>query len=161
LRLRRAYHDEVSSQDRGGQRPDYPPWSGEPAEDPDILGQGSDRPPIRWRLAVRWRRPPTIAIILGVTGLLAGLAAGYAAGTLHAEKATAASAQARATASPATIPPSPVVIGGASSHIQLWCSATGTPRQLDTPATNVSTLTPQGTIIMIFPSAGPQLTCPP
>lgn len=145
LRLRPAYHDEVRSQDRGGQ-PDYPPWSGEPAEGPDILEQGSDRPP------TRWRRPPTVAIILGVTGLLVGLAAGYAAGTLHAGKATAPSAQSGATASPTTI--SPVLIDGAPSQFQLQCTATGTLRQLDTR-------TAHGTVIIIFPSAGPKLTCRP
>jgi hypothetical protein len=144
------YHDEVSSQDEGWRRPDYPPWSGEPVVGPDILGQGSDRPPIRHRPAVRWRRPPTVAIILGAAGLLVGLAAGYAAGTLHAGKATASSAQSGATASPTTI--SPVLIAGASSQFQMQCSATGMLRQLDAS-------TAHGTVIMIFPSAGPKLIC--
>lgn len=160
LRLRPAYHDEVSSQDKSGRRPDYPPWSGEPAG-PDILEQGSDRPPTRWRSAVRWRRLPTVAIILGVAGLLVGLAAGYEAGTLHAGKATAPSAQSSATASPTTI--SPILIAGASSQFQLRCSvpagATGTLRQLDTPVTNVSTPSAHGRVIVIVPSTGLKLTC--
>lgn len=134
----------MSSQDEGWRRPDYPPWSSEPAAGPDILEQGSDRPPIRWR----W--PPTVAVVLGAVGLLVGLAAGYAAGTLHAGKATASSAHSGATASPATI--LPVLIAGASSQFQLQCSATGALRQLDAS-------TVHGTVIMIFPSAGPKLTC--
>jgi F0F1-type ATP synthase membrane subunit c/vacuolar-type H+-ATPase subunit K len=157
LRLRPAYHEEVSSQDGGGRRPDYPPWSGEPAEGPDILEQGSDRPPVGWRPSVRSRQPLTAAIILGVTGLLVGLAAGYAAGTLHAEKAAAPSAQARPTASPTTI--SPAFIEGTPSQFQLWCSATGTLRQPDMPVTNVTAPTVHGTVIMISPSTGPKLTC--
>jgi len=155
-----VYPDGVSGQDEGGRRPDYPPWSGEPSEGPDILEQGRDRPPASWR-AVRWRRPPMIASILGVTGLLVGLAAGYTAGTLRAEKATAPSAQSSATPSPTPI--SPAFGGGASSQFQLLCSPTGT-LQLDTPVTNVPTPTPTptapGTVIIIFSSAGPKLTCP-
>jgi hypothetical protein len=157
-----AYPDEVSSQDEGGWRPDYPRGV-EPAEGPDILEQGRDRPPASWR-AVRLRQPPTIAIILGVTGLLVGLAAGFSAGTLHAEKATAPSAQSSATASPTPI--SPVLIGGASSQFQLLCSPTGTLLQPGTSFTNVPTPTAlpmptaTGTVIIIFPSAGPKLTCP-
>jgi hypothetical protein len=152
LCLRPAYHGQVSSQDRDGRRPDYPLWSGESAEGPDILKQGSDRPP------TRWRRPPAVAIILGVTGLLAGLGAGYAAGTLHAERATAPSARSGATASPAAI--SQVLIGGTSGQFQLQCSATGALRQLDTPVTNGSTPAAHGTVVIIFPAAGPKLTCP-
>ena len=148
----------MSRQDRGGRRSDYPPWSAGPAEGPDILAQGSDRLPARRRSDVRWRRPPTVAIILGVTGLLIGLAAGYAAGTLHAEKVTVPSAQSRATASPTAI--SPVLIGGASGQFQLWCPATGTLRPLDAPVTIVSTPTAGGTVIRIFPPAGLKLTCP-
>jgi hypothetical protein len=144
LRLRPLYHDEMSSQDEGWRRPDYPPRSSEPAAGPDILEQGSDRPPIRRR------RPPTVAIILGAAGLLVGLAAGYTAGTLHAGKATASSAQSGATASPTTI--SPVLIAGASGQFELQCSATGTLRQL-------AAATAHGTVIMIFPSTGPKLTC--
>jgi len=136
----------VSGQDEGWRRPDYPPRNGEPAAGPDILKQGSDRrrPPIRWR----W--PPTVAVILGAAGLLVGLAAGYAAGTLRAGKATASSAQSGVTASPATI--TPVLIDGASSQFQLQCSATGALRQLDASTTH-------GAVIIIFPSAGPKLTC--
>jgi hypothetical protein len=111
-----TYHGGVSSQDRGGW-PDYPPSSGEAAEGPDILEQGRDRPPTRWRPTVRWRRPPAVAVILGVAGLFGGLAAGYAAGTLHAEKATAPSAQSSATAS--SRPASPVFIGGTPDQFQL------------------------------------------
>ena len=117
---------------------------------PDILEQGSDRPPIRRRSAVRWRRPPTVAIVLGAAGLLVGLAAGYAAGTLQTGKATASSAPSGATASPTTIPP--FMIAGASGQFELQCSATGTLRQLDAS-------TAHGTVIMIFSSAGPKLTC--
>jgi hypothetical protein len=149
----------VSSQDKGG-RPDYLPWSGEPATGPDILEQGSDRPPARWRSAVYWRRPPTVAIILGIAGLLVGLGAGYEAGTLHAGKATAPSAQSGATASRTTI--SPISIGVAPSQVQLWCSvpagATITRLQLDTPVTKVSTTTAHGSIIIV-PPAGLKLTC--
>jgi hypothetical protein len=138
------YHDEVSSHDEGWRRPDRPPWSSEPAAGPDILEQGSDQPP------VRWRRPPTVAIILGAAGLLVGLAAGYAAGTLHAGKATASPAQSGATASPTTI--STVLIGSASSQVQLQCSATGTLRQLDASIAH-------GTVIIIFSPTGPKLAC--
>ena len=149
-----AYHGDVSSQDKGG-RPDYPS-SGEAAEGPDILEQGRDRPPTRWRPMVRWRRPPAVAIILGAAGLLGGLAAGYAAGTLHAEKATAPSAQSRATASPTRA--SPVLIGGTPGQFQLiHCSASGTTctfRRLGTPVTNLTTTAANGTVIVILPPAG-------
>jgi len=158
LRLRPAYHDQVSSQDSDGRRPDYPSWGGEPGEGPDILEQGSDRPPARGLTAVRWRRPPAVAIILGITGLLAGLGAGYAAGTLHAEKATVSSARSGATASSAAI--SQVLIAGTSGQFQLQCSATGVLRQLDTSVTNGSTPAAHGTVVIVFPAAGPKLTCP-
>jgi hypothetical protein len=154
LRPRSAYHAEVSSQYKGGQQLDDPPWSGKPATGPDIIEQGSDRPPARWRPAVRWRRPPAVAIILGVAGLLVGLAGGYAAGTLHAGKATASPARSGAKASPTT--DSSIVIGGASSQFRLRCSvpagAAGALRSLDTPkpVTNVLTPTAHGRIIMIF-----------
>jgi xanthosine utilization system XapX-like protein len=155
LRLRHAYHGDVSSQDGGG-RPDYPPSSDEAAEGPDILEQGRDRPATRWRPTVRWRQPPAVAIILGITGVLVGLAAGYAAGTLHAEKATAPSAQSRATAS--STPTSPILIGGAPGQFHLLhCSAGGatcTFRRLDTPVTNLSTTAANGTVIVILPPAG-------
>jgi hypothetical protein len=151
----------VSSQDEGWRRPDYPPWSGEPTEGPDILEQGRDRPPTRWRPTGRWRRPPTAATILGAAGLLVGLTAGYAAGTLHARNATAPPAQSAATASPTPIPP--VLNGTAPGQFQLWCAAppgaTGTPLPLDTPVTIVPTTTPHSQVIMIFPSAGPSVTC--
>jgi hypothetical protein len=150
-----TYHGGVSSQDRGGW-PDYPPSSGEAAEGPDILEQGRDRPPTRWRPTVRWRRPPAVAVILGVAGLLGGLAAGYAAGTLHAEKATAPSAQSSATAS--SRPASPVFIGGTPDQFQLiHCSAGGTTctfRRLATPVTNLSTTAANGTVMVILPSPG-------
>lgn len=150
-----AYHGDVSSQDRGG-RPEYPPSSGEAAEGPDILEQGRDRPPTRWRPTVRWQQPPAVAIILGVTGLLGGLAAGYAAGTLHAEKAIAPSAQSSATASPT--PTSPILIGGTPGQFQLFhCSVDGrtcTFRRLDIPVTNLSMTAANGTVIVILPSAG-------
>jgi hypothetical protein len=159
LYLRPAYHDEVSSQDEGWQRSDFPPWSGEPAEDPDILEQGRDRPPTRWWSAGRWRRPPTVATILGAAGLLVGLAAGYAVGTLHAGKATVPSAQFSATASPILI--SPVLNGAAPGQVRLWCAApagaNGTPQPLNTPVTIVPTATPHGTVIS--PSPGVSLTC--
>jgi hypothetical protein len=149
-----AYHGDVSSPDSGGW-PDYPPSSGEAAEGPDILEQGRDRPPTRWRPTVRWRRPPAVAVILGVAGLLGGLAAGYAAGTLHAEKATAPSAQSSATASPT--PASPA-FGGAPDQFQLiHCSAGGTTctfRRLASPVTNLSTTAANGTVIMILPPPG-------
>ena len=46
----------------------------------DVLEQGSRRRPVpRWRL-------PRAALVLGAVGLLAGLAAGYAAGVRHAGK---------------------------------------------------------------------------
>jgi hypothetical protein len=161
LRLQSAYHGEVSSQDEGWRRPDYPQWSGEPAEGPDILEQGRDRPPTRWRLAVRWRRPPTVAISLGVAGLLAGLAAGYAAGTLHAEKAPASSAQSGATASPI---PSSVLNGTATGQVRRWCAAPpgvafSPDGRVDTPVTIVPATTPHSSVIIIFPSPGPSLTC--
>jgi hypothetical protein len=149
----------VSSQDEGW-RPDYPPWNGEPAEGPDILEQGRDRPPTRRRSASR-RRPPPVATILGAAGLLVGLAAGYAAGTLHAGKAAAPSARSGATASPILI--SPVLNGTAPNQFQLWCTApvgaTGTSRPLATPVTFVPTTTQHGTVIMISPPAGLSLTC--
>jgi len=149
-----AYHDNVSSRD-------YPPWSGEPAG-PDILEQGGDRPPARWRLAFRWRRPPAAGIIFGLAGLLAGLAAGYAAGTLHAGKATTPSGQSGAAASPTGIAPIPVA--GAPSQIQLRCpapaGATGAPRQLDTPVTIIPTTAPHGSgTVVIIPSAGLKVIC--
>ena len=143
----------MSSQDRGGW-PDYPPPSGEAAEGLDILEQGRDRPPTRWRPTVRWRRPPAVAVILGGAGLLGGLAAGYAAGTLHAEKAAAPSAQSSATASPTLA--SPGLIGGTPGQFQLvHCSADGTKCtfvRLATPVTNLSATAANGTVIVIFPS---------
>jgi hypothetical protein len=52
--------------------------------DDDIIERGSDRPPLLgWRpprLSVLRQRPPRIAVILGVAGLVAGLIAGYAVG---------------------------------------------------------------------------------
>jgi hypothetical protein len=159
--LRPAYHDKVSSQDEGWRRPDYPPRNGEPAEGPDILEQGRDRPPARWRSAGRWRRPPAVAAILGAAGLLVGLAAGYAAGTLHAGKATVPSVRSGATASPIAI--SPVLNGTAPDQFQLWCAApadaTGTPRPRGTPVTFVPTTTQNGTVIIISPPTGLSLTC--
>jgi hypothetical protein len=152
----------VSSQDGG--RPGNPPRSDDPAEGPEILEQGSDRSPARWQPAVRWRRPPRVAIILGVAGLLVGLAAGYAGGTLRAGKATAPPAP-----SGATVPPEPLVFGGAQSRLhglsqfQLRCSAPAgatASLPLGTPVTNVSlALTAPGKVIVRFPSAGLKLTC--
>jgi len=156
----------VSGRDDGWRRPDHPPWNGEPAEGPDILEQGRDRPPTRRRSAGRWRRPPTVAAILGAAGLLVGFAAGYAAGNLHAGKATAPSARTGATASP--MPISPVLNGTAPdqfqpNQFQLWCVApagtTGTPQPLGTPGTFVPTTTQHGTVIMISSPAGLSLTC--
>jgi hypothetical protein len=143
-----AYHGHVSSQDRGGW-PDYPSSSGEAAEGPDILEQGRDRPP------TRWRRQSAVAIILGVAGLLGGLAAGYAAGTMHAEKVTASSARSSATASPTA---SPAFIGDTPDQFQLiHCSAGGTTctfQRLATPVTNLSTTAANGTVIVILRPAG-------
>jgi hypothetical protein len=147
-----AYHDGVSSQDEGWRRPDYPPWSGEPAESPDILEQGRDRARTRRLAAGRWRRPPRVAIILGAAGLLVGLAAGYAAGTLHAGKATAPSARSSATASPILI--SPVLNGTAPSQAQPWCAAP--PGATFTPYGQVD---PHSQVIVIFQSPGPSRTC--
>jgi hypothetical protein len=52
------------------------PPAGEAGE--DVIEQTSRRLPFRWR------RPPRIAFVLGASGLIVGLAAGYAAGALRA-----------------------------------------------------------------------------
>ena len=102
-------------------------------------------------------------MILGGAGLLVGLAAGYAVGTVHAGKATARPAQSGAMASPTTITISPVLVGGSSSQIQLRCSvpagAIGTPRQLNTVPANVAAAVPRGEVVMVLPSSGLKLTC--
>jgi hypothetical protein len=65
--------------------------------DDDIISRGSSRQPTpeRWlrRMLVPQWRPPRIAVILGLAGLLAGLATGYAVGTWHPRKAAPASSQ--------------------------------------------------------------------
>jgi hypothetical protein len=153
----------VSSQDEGWRRPDYPPRNGELGEGADILAQGRDRPPARWRSAGRWRRPPKVAAIFGAAGLVVGLAVGYAAGILHAGEATAPSVRSGATASPIAI--SPVLNGTAPDQFQLWCAAptgaSGTPQPLGTPVTFGPTTTQHGTVIVISPPAGLSPTCPP
>jgi hypothetical protein len=55
--------------------------------DDDVIHSGSDRAPLPgWRPPVpRWWRP-RIAVILGVTGLVAGLAAGYGVGAWQTGK---------------------------------------------------------------------------
>jgi hypothetical protein len=110
--------------------PGHPAAGDEPATGADIVEQGSDRPPARWRSAVRWRRPPTVAIVLGVTGLIVGLGAGYAAGALHAGARTAPPAVSGTT----TIPPVVFEQGPSSAVIPrgqsvLECSARPPVRQ--------------------------------
>jgi hypothetical protein len=77
------------------------------AED-DVIERGSDRAPLPDRLShlpvLRWR-PRRTAVILGITGLVAGLAAGYAVGALT-------SAPARSQPSAAPVPVLPMAVGG-------------------------------------------------
>jgi hypothetical protein len=67
--------------------------------DDDIIERASSRRPVaEWRLSrmlVPRRRPPRIAVILGLAGLLAGLAVGYAAGTWHTRKAAPVNSEPR------------------------------------------------------------------
>jgi hypothetical protein len=56
------------------------PDGGRPPAGDDVLEMGSRRGP------VLRRRPPAAALVLAATGLLVGLAAGYAAGVRHAGK---------------------------------------------------------------------------
>jgi hypothetical protein len=83
-------------EDGGWPRPGSPPGGGDPAADADVLESGNWRRP-----AWRWR-PPRAAAVLGAAGLVVGLAAGYAAGTLHAGSHPAASARSRGATGPAS-----------------------------------------------------------
>jgi hypothetical protein len=56
------------------------PDGGSPRAGGDVLEMGSRRSPV-----LRWR-PPSAALVLAAAALLAGLAAGYAAGVRHAGK---------------------------------------------------------------------------
>jgi hypothetical protein len=74
-----------------------PPGQWPEVTDDDIIERGSARAPgPGWRLpgmlVPRWR-PPRIAVIVGLAGLLAGLAAGYAVGTWHTRKAVPVSSE--------------------------------------------------------------------
>jgi hypothetical protein len=84
----------------------------DPSAGEDILEQGSDRPPLRLWPKVRFGRPPRIAVILGVAGLVIGLAGGYAAGYLHEAKRTSPPAQ---------------LAGPASSGAVIWAGVGGFP----------------------------------
>jgi hypothetical protein len=99
-----------------------------------------------------------VAIVLGVAGLLVGLAAGYTVGTLHAGKTAAPSARSGATVSPTTI--SPFLITGTPGQVRLLCfvpaGAISTPQPLPTP---VTTQNAHLRIIMILPASGQALSC--
>jgi hypothetical protein len=104
----------------------------------DILEQGSDRPPLHLWPRVRLRRPPTVAVILGIAGLVIGLAGGYAAGTLPAGKRGAPPAQLGTAASGPVI--SDEVGGFPVGQSGPPCFAqTGTELQLGMQITNFST----------------------
>src|SRR6516164_7421287 len=94
----------------------------------DVLEQGSRRRPVpRWRL-------PRAALVLGAVGLLAGLAAGYAAGVRHAGKPPSAP---RGAASQTA--PSFTAGGFPLSQSGPGCSAqTGHELQLGLEVTNLS-----------------------
>jgi hypothetical protein len=111
----------------------YESGNGEASAGDDILEQGSSRPPVRWWPPVRLRRPAAVAVVLGVAGLLTGLAAGYAAGTLHTGKRTPPPAQS-AAATPLTI-----FAGFPVGQSGPQCSAqAGDQLQLGVQVTNVS-----------------------
>jgi hypothetical protein len=108
-----------------------PSSGGKPPGDGDILEQGRERTAtVRWRL-------PRAAVIAGAAALVAGLAVGYAAGTLHARKGSPAfSASGGPPAQAITDVP---VAGYPLSQSSLQCSAqTGTDLQLGMQITNVS-----------------------
>jgi len=86
-------------------------------------------------LAVRRRRPPPIAVLLAVAGLLVGLVAGYAAGG-HAGTSAAPLPRARAASSPATPPTAGAFTLTQADH---QCSAQiGHALQLGVQVTNPS-----------------------
>src|SRR5579864_7459680 len=127
----------MSGRDDGGWlRP--APGGGDPPAGADVLESGNWRRPARrwWPPSARRWRPPRAAVVLGAAGLLAGLAAGYAIGTLHAGNHPAASARSRGAAQAAA---SPVV--GDLPLIQDGprCSAqTGRELQLGMQVTNTA-----------------------
>jgi hypothetical protein len=104
----------------------------------DILEQGSGRPPLHLWPRVRLRRPPKVAVILGIAGLVIGLAGGYAAGTLPAGKRGAPPAQLGPAASGPVI--SDEVGGFPLGQSGPPCfSQNGTQLQLGMQITNFST----------------------
>ena len=95
----------------------------------DVLEQGSRRGPVP-----RWR-PPRAALVLGVAGLLVGLAAGYAVGVRHAGKP-----HPPPRAAPSRTAPSFSAGGFPLSQSGPACSAqTGDELQLGLEVTNLST----------------------
>lgn len=87
------------------------------------------------RLPVLRRRPPPIAVMLAVAGLLAGLVAGYAAGDRHAGS-NALLPRGRAASSPATPPAAGAFTLTQAGH---QCSAqVGPALQLGVQVTNPS-----------------------
>lgn len=100
----------------------------------DIVERGSGRPLVpRWRVpAPRWL-PPRIAVIMGLAGLLAGLAAGYAAGAWHAGKSPAGSQPSVTAQSARPLTGSPLTIFGPTCSVQI-----GRELQLGVQVTNDS-----------------------
>jgi hypothetical protein len=111
-----------------------PGSSGSPTGD-DVVELGSRRLPVR-------RRPPPIAVILAVAGLLVGLVAGFAAGDRHARNSAAPLPRSSAASSPATPPAADAFTLTQADH---QCSAQiGHALQLGVQVTN-----PSATAVML------------
>jgi hypothetical protein len=131
-----------------GQRPGFSLSGGKPPGAGDILEQDS-----RSIAILRWR-PPAAAVIAGAAALVLGLAGGYAAGSLHANKGTAAlSRSAAPTAQVITEIP---VAGFPLTQSGPQCSAqTGADLQLGMQITNVSAAPAMlGNVNVVLPVGG-------
>lgn len=109
--------------------PGFSPGSSGSSAGDDVVELGSHHLPVL-------RRPPPIAVMLAVTGLLVGLVAGYAAGDRQAGNSAAPLSRARAASSPATPPAAGAFTLTQADH---QCSAQiGHALQLGVQVTNPS-----------------------
>jgi hypothetical protein len=111
----------------------YPPGGGDPPEGGEILERRG------WPMPVLFARRPPRAVLLAAAALLVGLAAGYAAGSLHTGKTPAPPARHSAAVSAA---PSLVLGGFPLSQTGPACSAQlGRELQVGVEVTNTSAAT--------------------
>jgi hypothetical protein len=116
--------------------PGFPPGSSRSSAGDDVVELGGRHLPILRR------RPPPIAVMLAVAGLLAGLVAGYVAGIQHAGNSAAPPPRGRAATSPAMPPEADAF---ALTQADRQCSAQiGHVLQLGVQVTNTS-----GTPVML------------